>query len=96
MDATGSLSTLWTRRGWPMAAGALVAVGLCGAVVVRGVLLTAVTAGLFLSLVAICVYATFSDDGMTPVRALRIGALSSLVMVVLLGLGLLHAPMRSA
>lgn len=92
MNAKVSAPSVWTRRVWPLLAGVLVAVGLCGAAVMQGVLLTALTAVLFFGLVAICVYATFSDDGMTAVRALRIGALSSLAMVVLLGLGLLDAP----
>jgi hypothetical protein len=91
MDAKDPGVNLWTRRVWPLLAGALVAVGLCGAAVMQGVLLTALTVVLFFGLVSICVHVTFSDDGMTPLRALRIGALSSLAMVVLLGLGLLDA-----
>lgn len=84
--------TLWTRTAWPLLAGGLVAVGLCGAAILQGVLLTAVTAVLLFGLVSLCVQVTFSDDGMTPLRATRVGALSSLAMVVLMGLGLLDAP----
>jgi hypothetical protein len=92
MNAKDPGPNLWTRWVWPLLAGALVAVGLCGAAVMQGVLLTALTAALFLGLVTICVYATFGDDDMTPVRALQISALSTLAMLVLLGLGLLDAP----
>ncbi len=92
MKVKDSGGTLWARTVWPLLAGGLVAVGLCGAVAIQGVLLTTVTAVLLLGLVTTCVYATFSDDGISPERSLRIGALSSLVFVVLLGLGLLNAP----
>jgi hypothetical protein len=92
VDARGVGPFWWSERLWPVLAGTVLAVGLCAGVATRGLVMTAVSATMFMSLVAVCLYAAVGDDNMTPGRALRIGALAALAMEVAAGLGLLSAP----